>query len=636
MDYKILIVDGDSKAVDSIRKPLVEAGYEVVSCDTAAAAPAMLTEHKPHLVMIEAAICDGSGIRLCRDLNATEEGLTTPMVLFGGLEIAEQAASLPVGECGWDQLIDKNVDSEQLVIICRELLGDTRPQTTEERNAAIDAAADALDEAAPAPDETSSIADQTDAALNGGKTLLPSEEVSSAMGALESIIDDGTVDEAEVPEIVDAKSGGDFSHVLQEMQQEPAGDPKSIDLPPLPAEEPQSDLASAEAELSDDVGQDIDSHLESLFNDGLPPAEAPIEPSLPLPVSDDAEAETISAVEAQPVIETEDATVTEPAGATVVDPVEETEAKPAPWSPAAQVSFPDLPARKPSRSWMVAAGIGFVVVFGGITLLMIGGGGDDSGSGGNTEVAQAGTLGEINMMQAPEPMKPPAFLEETETPEPTETAAVEEPKPAPTKKPVKVAEKPVRTVAAVQPKPEPRKPEPKKPEPKKPEPKPTVVESKPVIAEPIRTEPVRTEPVEIIATPVVEAPAVVEIEPVIEAEPEVASVPEPEPFVEPEPEIVESPPVVAEPVLTEPILVKRVDPEIPPRSLKRGQRAVIVLKVLVDENGRIGRVLVEEGQSGSPLEAAAISAVLRWRYEPATEDGVSIRSWALARFVFER
>lgn len=62
----------------------------------------------------------------------------------------------------------------------------------------------------------------------------------------------------------------------------------------------------------------------------------------------------------------------------------------------------------------------------------------------------------------------------------------------------------------------------------------------------------------------------------------------------------------------------------------------MVLKVLVSERGSIVRVLVEEGIPGSELEAAAISAVLRWKYQPATESGKPVKAWAKARFVFEK
>jgi hypothetical protein len=46
------------------------------------------------------------------------------------------------------------------------------------------------------------------------------------------------------------------------------------------------------------------------------------------------------------------------------------------------------------------------------------------------------------------------------------------------------------------------------------------------------------------------------------------------------------------------------------------------------------RVVVEQGLAGSELEAAAIDAVLRWDYHPATENGHTIRAWTTEEFVF--
>ena len=95
-------------------------------------------------------------------------------------------------------------------------------------------------------------------------------------------------------------------------------------------------------------------------------------------------------------------------------------------------------------------------------------------------------------------------------------------------------------------------------------------------------------------------------------------------------------PTPAAPAFTEPIAINRVEPTYPAKALKKGERGTVVLKVLVSEQGSIVRVLVEEGIPGSELEAAAISAVLRWRYQPATENGKPVKAWAKARFVFEK
>jgi protein TonB len=116
--------------------------------------------------------------------------------------------------------------------------------------------------------------------------------------------------------------------------------------------------------------------------------------------------------------------------------------------------------------------------------------------------------------------------------------------------------------------------------------------------------------------------------------------PEPAPSVAsstPAPELTSAnpPATAAPPAFTEPIAISRVEPSYPAKALKKGERGTVLLKVLVSEQGSIVRVLVEQGIPGSELEAAAISAVLRWKYQPATENGEPVKAWAKARFVFE-
>jgi protein TonB len=82
-----------------------------------------------------------------------------------------------------------------------------------------------------------------------------------------------------------------------------------------------------------------------------------------------------------------------------------------------------------------------------------------------------------------------------------------------------------------------------------------------------------------------------------------------------------------------PEVVSRIEPVLNKKSRK--QQGTVVLNVLVNESGRVVRVVVDEGIPGSPLEAAAIDAVLRWEYRPGTENGSPVRAWVTETFVFE-
>jgi protein TonB len=83
------------------------------------------------------------------------------------------------------------------------------------------------------------------------------------------------------------------------------------------------------------------------------------------------------------------------------------------------------------------------------------------------------------------------------------------------------------------------------------------------------------------------------------------------------------------------VAIDRVAPTIPNRLGKRtATSGKVVLQVLVDETGRVVRVVVEQRTTGADLEAAAIGAVLQWRYRPAEQDGAPIRGWVVETFEF--
>ena len=92
-------------------------------------------------------------------------------------------------------------------------------------------------------------------------------------------------------------------------------------------------------------------------------------------------------------------------------------------------------------------------------------------------------------------------------------------------------------------------------------------------------------------------------------------------------------PVPAEPRVELPEVITRIEPVVKKRS--RGAQGTVVLNVLVNERGQVVRVVVDQGIPGSALEAAAIDAILRWKYRPGTEDGRPARAWVTETFVFE-
>ena len=129
--------------------------------------------------------------------------------------------------------------------------------------------------------------------------------------------------------------------------------------------------------------------------------------------------------------------------------------------------------------------------------------------------------------------------------------------------------------------------------------------------------------------------------------------PEPEPEPPPKPQIQEQRPAV--PVLEPeaprvrvgdlvepgpgvvlPQLVSFPNPEYPPVARTLRVEGVVVVSVLVDENGRVQDVrMVEPVKQKAGLNEAALAAARNARYKPATKEGVRVRMWTRLRIPFK-
>jgi len=75
-------------------------------------------------------------------------------------------------------------------------------------------------------------------------------------------------------------------------------------------------------------------------------------------------------------------------------------------------------------------------------------------------------------------------------------------------------------------------------------------------------------------------------------------------------------------------------PVYPERALKERARGLVVLKILISEEGVPLQVTVEKA-ARADLTKAAIAAAKQWRFEPARKDGRPVRSSTTLRFPFE-
>ena len=80
--------------------------------------------------------------------------------------------------------------------------------------------------------------------------------------------------------------------------------------------------------------------------------------------------------------------------------------------------------------------------------------------------------------------------------------------------------------------------------------------------------------------------------------------------------------------------VRRQLPGYTRRAMKKKQQGRVGLKLLVDERGKIVDLRLLRTIPDSDLNEAAIEAAWRWRFEPASKDGVPVRVWKPVTVVF--
>jgi periplasmic protein TonB len=100
--------------------------------------------------------------------------------------------------------------------------------------------------------------------------------------------------------------------------------------------------------------------------------------------------------------------------------------------------------------------------------------------------------------------------------------------------------------------------------------------------------------------------------------------PAPVAFPAPEPE--DPPPAPPLPpagpsVRARPLAAECIAPAYPARERRMGVEGVVILLVSIGPGGAVERVEVEESSGSDPLDAAAVAAVRRWRFEPALLEG---------------
>lgn len=140
-------------------------------------------------------------------------------------------------------------------------------------------------------------------------------------------------------------------------------------------------------------------------------------------------------------------------------------------------------------------------------------------------------------------------------------------------------------------------------------------------------------------------PRLVSKAPVLPKQETTAPEPEPEPDLEPEIDLIPEPEIATRPAqmqtgpvtLTSELAVSCPElnaPAYPPISRRMGEEGKLVLRVELDENGRVDNADVINSSGYARLDDAAMTAVKSWQCKPPLRDGKPARAIALQPFNF--
>jgi TonB family protein len=84
-----------------------------------------------------------------------------------------------------------------------------------------------------------------------------------------------------------------------------------------------------------------------------------------------------------------------------------------------------------------------------------------------------------------------------------------------------------------------------------------------------------------------------------------------------------------------PVLIKKVDPKYPTSAKALGIEGQVLASALISETGDVVEVVIVQGLAGG-CNAATVTALTQWKYEPAIKDGQKVRVWKPITITFKK
>jgi protein TonB len=79
--------------------------------------------------------------------------------------------------------------------------------------------------------------------------------------------------------------------------------------------------------------------------------------------------------------------------------------------------------------------------------------------------------------------------------------------------------------------------------------------------------------------------------------------------------------------IARPLYRQNTPPPYPRKARRLGYEGIVMLKVLIDENGRVDRLMLLESSGYDLLDRAALLTVKKWLFEPGSEGGTKKKMW---------
>jgi periplasmic protein TonB len=84
-----------------------------------------------------------------------------------------------------------------------------------------------------------------------------------------------------------------------------------------------------------------------------------------------------------------------------------------------------------------------------------------------------------------------------------------------------------------------------------------------------------------------------------------------------------------------PVLVRNVNPRYPATAVRANQEGWVEVSFTITPEGNVDDVKVVDAEPRHVFDRAAVEAVSRWKYQPATQDGAAVSSQDKRRIVFK-